>query len=200
MALLPSDPQQQRKLLIGLVPLLGLFAYWYFYHGDKKAEIASLESRLESLESKNAAARARAQRGGPELERTLAEYERYIVKLEELVPDSEEIPELLHMISVQAQQYGVELARLTPHNPEPGDFYMLQTHDVAVFGKYHDIGRFLAAVGSLPRIVTPVNLVLVPRQGSDGTADIQATFRIKTYVIPEGGNLAANQGGPNGRG
>ena len=63
MALLPSDPQQQRKLLIGLVPLLGLFAYWYFYHGDKKAEIASLESRLESLETKNAAARARAQRG-----------------------------------------------------------------------------------------------------------------------------------------
>lgn len=200
MPLLPSDPQQQRKLLIGLVPLLGLFAYWYFYHGERKAEIATLESRLESLETKNAAARARAQRGGPELEMMLAEYERHIAKLEELVPKSEEIPELLHMISVEAQEHGVELGKLTPHNPEPGDYYMLQTHDVAVFGKYHDIGRFLAAIGSLPRIVTPVNLVLVPRQGSEGTAEIQATFRIKTYVIPEAGDLATNQGGPNARG
>lgn len=192
MPLLPADPQQQRKLLIGLVPLLGLFAYWYFYHGRKQDEIASLESHLESLESKNAAARARAQQGGPQLEQRLAEYERVIGRLEELVPNSEEVAELLHAISLQAQQHGVEVVQLTPHNPQPGDYYLLQSHDVAVFGKYHDVGRFLAAIGSLPRIVTPFNLVLVPRQASDGTAQVQATFRIKTYVIPETGNPATS--------
>ncbi len=200
MALLPSDPQQQRKLLIGLVPLLGLFGYWYFYHSGRKEKIAALESRLESLESKNAAARSRVQQGGPELEKRLAEYELYIAKLEELVPESEEIPELLHAISVQAQQNGVEVARLTPHNPQPDGYYLLQTHDVAVLGKYHNVGRFLAAVGSLPRIVTPVNVVLTPRQGRDGTTEVQATFRIKTYVIPDDVDRATVQGGANARG
>ncbi|HEX6940229.1 MAG TPA: type 4a pilus biogenesis protein PilO [Longimicrobiales bacterium] len=198
MPLLPTDPQQQRKLLIGLLPLVALLGYWYFIHGKRKAQIAALESRLESLEAKNNAARARTRQGGPELERTLAQYEAHIARLEELVPKSDEVSRLLHSMSVSAQENGVELAKLTPQNPEPGTYYTLHMHDMAVFGTYHDVGRFLTAIGSLPRIVTPVNLTLVPRGERDGVMEIQASFRIKTYVIPEA-PPAAPGGGSNAR-
>ncbi|HEX7118720.1 MAG TPA: type 4a pilus biogenesis protein PilO [Longimicrobiales bacterium] len=199
MALLPSDPVHQRKLMIGLIPLLALFGYWYFLHGKKKDEIAALETRLENLETKNAAARVRARQGGPELERRLAQYEEHIRRLEELVPQSEEVPELLHSISVEAQENRVDLAKLTPQTPVPGTYYTLQTHDMIVLGAYHDVGRFLTAVGSLPRIVTPVNLTLTPVAAEDGATHVQAEFRIKTYVIPEAKPAAQPAGGPNAR-
>lgn len=187
MALLPSDPKQQRMLMIGLLPIVGLFAYWYFMHGGRTEEIDQLSSRLETLESKNAAARARAQAGGPELEERLALYEQHIARLEELVPSSEEVPELLHSMSLRAQETGVDLAKMTPADSTPGPYYTLQSYDIVVFGAYHDVGRFLTAVGSLPRIVTPVEVAITPRgRGGEGPAQVQSSFRIKTYVLPQG--------------
>ncbi len=186
MALLPSDPKQQQRLLIGALPLLLLFGYWYFFHGKRREEITQLESRLETLETRNGAARARAMSGGPELEQKLARYEEHIVLLEELVPRSEELPDLLHAMTLRAQENRVDLVRLTPGGAEPSPFYTLQTYEISVFGAYHDVGRFLTAVGSLPRIVTPIELTVTRRAQTprDEGVQVQASFRIKTYVIP----------------
>lgn len=186
MALLPSDPTQQKKLLLGLLPLALLFAYWYFFHGKKTDEIAVLETRLEQLESKNDAARARARAGGPELEKRLALFEQHITRLEELVPSSEDLPDLLHAMTMRAQEHRVDLAKLEPEDPQPGPYYTLQAYQMVVIGNYHDVGRFLAAVASLPRIVTPVDVTVEPRRGSteDEAVQVQTRFRIKTYVLP----------------
>jgi type IV pilus assembly protein PilO len=185
MALQLSDPKVQKKLLAALAPLLLLLGYWYFYHGPQQEEIGELESRLEVLEGRNAAARAKAQ-GGPEIEKTLALYEEHILQLEKLIPLREEVPELLYDLSLRAQENGVELARLNPNAETPGAYYNLHTYEVAIFGGYHDIGRYLAAVGSLPRIVTPYDVTIQPRQERDrsGAIRLQAEFRIKTYVLP----------------
>lgn len=199
MALLPSDPQKQKKLLLGALPLLLLFAYWQFYHGPRKEEIAALEQRLEQLETKNAAARARAQQGGPELEKKLALYEAHITRLEQLVPKAEEVPQLLHDLTLRAQETGIELARLRPNEQTPGPYYTLHTYDVAIYGNYHEVGRYLASIGSLPRIVTPYDLTLQPRQEVDrsGQVRLQADFRIKTYVLPSDGAAEANGNASN---
>ena len=186
MALLPSDPTQQKKLLLGLLPLALLFAYWYFFHGKKTDEITRLETRLEQLESKNDAARVRARAGGPDLEKRLALFEQHIIRLEELVPSSEDLPDLLHAMTLRAQEHRVDLAKLEPEPPVPGPYYTLQSYKVVVFGGYHDVGRFLAAVASLPRIVAPVDITIVPRPRSAGDEEVQVqtSFRIKTYVLP----------------
>lgn len=188
MAPLPSDPKARQKLLLGALPLLLLGAYWFFLHGSKVEEIERLESRLESLESKNNTARARAMAGGVlELEQKLALYEEHVAWLEELVPRSEEVPELLYAISLRAQESRVDLAVFNPGEDSPGPYYTLKTFEIGVLGGYHDIGRFLTAIGSLSRIVTPYDLVLAPRRTSspDEPFQVQATFRIKTYVIPD---------------
>jgi type IV pilus assembly protein PilO len=195
MALSLNDPQQRNKLLAGVLPLLLLGGYWYFYHGDRQDEITALEERFEQLDTKNAAARARAQQGGPDLEKKLALYEAQIIRLEELVPKSEEVPQLLHDLALRAQENGVELARMKPNEESAGAFYTLQTYDLAVFGGYHNIGRFLTAVGSLPRIVTPYDLKVQPRAEKDrsGAVRVQAEFRIKTYVLPPATPVAAEE-------
>jgi type IV pilus assembly protein PilO len=188
MALLPTDPQQQRKLLIGLVPLLLLFAYYQFMHGGRAERIVEMETHLESLETTNAAAKVIAATGGPELQRRLAIYEEHMRRLEELIPNREEVAELLHSMGLRAQNAGVELTKMKPEADEPGAYYTRRTYEMGVSGTYHDVGLFLSHVGSLPRIVTPTELKLLNNSqatAKDGTPLIDAGFRIVTYVLPD---------------
>lgn len=186
---LPKDKAGQQKLLLGIMPFLIFFGYYQFMHGKKKEEITTLEARLEELETRNNTARQIAMSGGPELQQKLALYEQHMKRLEELIPRNEEVAALLNGLSERAIDTNVDLALLKPEVGEQGEFYRQQTYQITVIGLYHDIGRYLAAVASLPRIITPVELALRPRGATeiarDGTPKLQASFRILTYVIPE---------------
>lgn len=204
MALLPTDSSSQKKLLIGLVPLLALFAYHQLMHGKKVTEADLLEDRLEQLTVTNNAAKILAAQGGPELERKLAIYEQHMRQLEELIPKREEVAELLYAVTLRSQSAGVELTGMKPEAQDPSPFYTRQIYEMGVRGSYHDIGVFLSEIGSLPRIVTPTQLKLtLPRQAEtdrNGQPLIDANFRIVTYVIPdpvtdpveEGDNVTTN--------
>lgn len=202
---LPKDKAGQQKLFLAVVPFLVFFGYYYFMHGEKKTEIAGLETRLEELENKNAAAKAQAMAGGPDLQQKLDLYEQHMKRLEELIPKSEEVASLLNSLSERAIDTSVDLSLMKPEISEAGEFYTQQTYQVQVIGLYHDIGRYLASIASGPRIVTPVELRLRPRpaneQTRDGTPKLNAEFRIVTYVIPpapEPAEPTPPQGGASG--
>jgi len=189
MGLLPTDAksrQQLRYLLIAL-PLLAAGAFWYLVYQGRVTEIANLKTQVEALETTNAAAKALAARGGPELRKKVALYEQHVARLEELIPRSEEVPDLLHDVTMRAQDAGVELNLMRPEKSTVVDFYTRQVYSMSVMGPYDGVGRFFAAVGSLPRIVTPVHLRLIPRTEIDksGAVRLQAEFQIVTYIAPE---------------
>lgn len=190
---LPDDPGQQRRLLIGLVPLLAVFAYWYFLHGTYVEELGAMETRLETLETRNTQARLRAPQSR-ELEERLVRFERHIERLEALVPRGEEVSQLLNTISERADQIGVSLARFTPAQADRGTHYSRRTFEMTVQGTYHEIGRFLAEIGSLPRIITPVDFGIQPYTLRGRDNQLEASFRIETYVLPESNGAPANAG------
>jgi type IV pilus assembly protein PilO len=186
MNLLPADPKKQKYLLVGLLPLVGAVFYWQTIHTAQTEENGQLRQRLETLDTRNAAARVQALRAGPELAQRLEQYRTHIDRLERLLPSSEEVPQLLNDMTLRARESGVELALLQPETEVPGAFYTRQVYEISVFGAYHDVGRFLAAVGSLPRIVTATDLRLAPRpqNARTGAGALEATFRIQTYILP----------------
>lgn len=188
MALLPQNPEQQKKLLAGVVALVLLFMYYQFIHMTRTAEIDVLKTRLEALETTNAAAKALAMQGGPELENKLAMLEQHMLRLEELIPQREEVPDLLHAMTLRAQAAGVELTRMSPQLEERGPYYSKQTYEIGVTGAAHRVGRYLAEVGSLPRIVTPIQLTVRSGSGETerkGSPLLDASFRIVTYIVPD---------------
>jgi type IV pilus assembly protein PilO len=203
MALLPSDPQKQKRLAIGMAPLLLAFAFYYFVHSPKAEELATMETRLEDLEAKNATARAIvAQGGGPDLQQRLALYEANMEQLEQLIPSRAEVPELLRSITVEAQRNGVELVSMAPSGEEPGTYYMRQTYDISVRGGYHEIGSFMSVLGSLSRIITATEMNLAPAGNRNAPADsvsLMAEFVAETYVIPEPGELQDTAAAPANR-
>jgi type IV pilus assembly protein PilO len=193
MALLPTNSSSQKKLLIGLVPLLGLLAYHQLAHGKKVTEVEVMEDRLEQLTVTNNAAKFLAAQGGPELERKLAIYEQHMRQLEELIPKREEVAELLYAVTLRSQSAGVDLTKMSPEAQDPSPFYTRQIYEMGVRGTYHDVGLFLSEIGSLSRIVTPTQLrITVPPQPETnrrGEPLIDASFRIVTYVIPDAANV-----------
>lgn len=182
------DPQQKKKLFLGLVLVAGLgyLAYSYVYQPRAEAN-AQLEERLEALELKNRTARALMEsEGRSAVERRLALYREQLQRVEGLIPSSEELPDLLDAISAEAQRTGVELALIQPVGASAEAFYTRRTYDLAVRGTYHEIASFLAEIGSLPRIVTPMNLRMTVDQEPEGneSPELEARFSIETYVLP----------------
>ena len=84
MALLPQDPQKQKKLLIGLLPILAAFAYYQFYHTGRSLEVTELQANVERLETSNAAMRTIVSRYGQDLQQRLAIYQAHVGQLEAL--------------------------------------------------------------------------------------------------------------------
>jgi type IV pilus assembly protein PilO len=193
MALPPLDPQMRKNLMLGgvMIALLGYLFYDYVY-SPRQAEVEVLRTRVEELRTRNSAARALTKGVGTDVEGTLALYRRQLQSVEGLIPSSEELPDLLDAISAEAQRTNVEIALIQPSGATEEDYYTRRAYDMAVVGRYHDVGDFLTRVASLPRIVTPLNLTLAPSSASAGSATpaqadavrVEARFSIESYVIP----------------
>jgi len=195
MALVPDDPKQRNALLIGLVAVAAFyFGFWDMWYVPRTEELERMETRLEQLEDQNRSAQILATRGGEELRQRLALYQRHVMKLEELIPASEEVPTLLNNITQEGRRTSVEVASIRPEPPEPGAYYTKQSYEMEVVGSYHNVGEFLASIASLSRIITPVDMSLSPFTGASEVVEVEfpltASFRIETYVVPEGSSQA----------
>lgn len=189
MRLLPEDPQQRQKVLLGLllVALLGFLSYRYVYT-PRTAEVAALRARVDALDEQNGRARALVQGQGVEAaEAQLRLHREQLKVVEGLIPSAEELPDLLDAIAAEAQRTGVDLALIQPVDAQEERFYTRRTYDLAVLGSFHAVGDFLTRVASLPRIVTPFNLSLTVHADSTRRSDLpqlEAKFGIETYVLP----------------
>jgi len=189
MRLLPDDPRVQRRILALFMPFLILLGYWYLILGPGREGLRETEIALERIGGRNDQLHSRLTALDPISEASLELYEEYLHHLEGLVPLDGELPELLHDLTIRAREDGVELIRLSPLGQRPGSYYTVHEFEVALIGRYHDIGHYLAEVGSLPRIVQSYALEL-RRIGAPGLPDgpiLQAEFKIRTFTIPTAG-------------
>jgi type IV pilus assembly protein PilO len=198
MALLPDEPKQKNALIIGIIAVASFYFFWSYWYTPIKTEVDEMTARLEQLESENNRAQIIATRGGSELQDRLAAYEQHVVRLEALIPQREEVATLLNDVTTVARQTGVQLANLTPEADDVGVFYTKQSYALEVVGEYHDLGRFLSTISSLPRIITPINLEMVRFQGNrnvlDMRAPLEAKLQIQTYILPASSASPAGSG------
>jgi len=202
-ALLPADPKQRKQALV--LMLLVVAAMWWagriYFIVPRTEVIDGDRARLEALEQRNRRARIEANQKDA-LEERMAVMERQLRVFEEFIPDSEEVPELLDAISHEAALVGVEMIRLRPQSAETGEYYTKQTWELAVIGEYHDIGRFLARVASLPRIIKPANIQISIAPQSRATRNMEAPLEvslvIETFVIGATPTTPVSQGASRG--
>jgi len=199
MALLPQDRRGQMLLVFTLLAAASLY---FLYAGTPIGGVPgwkslgktrdSLQNKIDSLDSQVKAAQRVVRQGTvAQLERRLAEYRASLDLMRQLVPNGEEIPNLLDDISSRAKIRGAEVVNFQPSALESGSPFDTKRVRFIVKGQYDQIGEFLADIASLPRVIVPYDVKIERVQGpaSDSIrlrrgALLQASFQIRTYVKP----------------
>lgn len=185
----PTDPTQRNWMLGGIAFLVAIVPFRMYLLAPVEEENLLVAAHVETLDDQNRRARVQAARGGGELEERNRIYERHVQKLEELIPSSDNFGTLADDISNVGRLTDVRIDRMDPEPAEPVAFYDKRSYDMAAIGEYHNVGRFLTAIASLSRIVTPVEIdIRVYDQAGrypDMVSPVIVTFRIETYVVPD---------------
>jgi type IV pilus assembly protein PilO len=192
-----SMPQNQRDQIMLAVAVIGLAlagAYYYFLYTPKVVEIETLTERVTNLDASNNRAKAVVARGTVEDMRAQAAVLRDNLDLmRTLIPASNEVPALLDQIIAAARRTGLDFSNFQPVAPVVGEQFDTHRYRMSAQGSFHQIAELLAAIGSLRRIIAPVNISLTPapaaaaRRGARPSTPeaplLNATFDIQTYIV-----------------
>jgi type IV pilus assembly protein PilO len=189
-------PQTQREqVLAGIVVfsvLLAVLFYMQVYQ-PKAAELDTTEARVATLDSANARAKRDLAKGSvDQLRARVAQYAASLELMRQLVPTSNEVPALLEQVSTAARRVNLDIGSVVPEPVLGGETFDTYRYRLTVKGGYHALAEFLSNVGSLTRIVAPVNLKLtpVPSQqktvAKDAPAMLNSEFEIQTFVARTG--------------
>ena len=187
---LSTNPRDQRLFAIGAIFIVVALAYGWFVYKPKNAELSALETRVDTLAAQNQRARVELSKGNAEeLRAQAAQYRQNLTLMRQLVPTGNEVPALLEQVSTAARRVGLDLSEVQPEPVIPGDEFDTYRYKITIVGGYHELGQFLTNVGSLTRIIAPVNLKLTPATGEQakrharkGGSALQSDFEMQTYV------------------
>jgi len=188
MALLPSNSRDQKMLVYAIVPIALAIAYWYLLWSPQNVLLGETQSRVDSLLVVNQRAKAELAQGKTaELKAEAESYAQDLEVMRQLVPTGNEVPALLEQVSTAARRVGLDIADVQPLPQLTGDQYDAYKYRMSVKGSYDQIALFLSNVGSLQRIVAPVNLSLNPNPSPGPrklprSQALDARFEIQTYV------------------
>lgn len=197
MAMGPQGQREQVLLTVAILALAAVGAYGYFVFVPRSKEIAKTRARVQALASLNEHAKEEMAHGNPQdLRRELAHYRQNLELIRSLVPAGNEVPALLEQVSTAARRAGLDLSTVDPQPVVRGDNYDTYRYGIALVGGYHSLATFLTNVGSLTRIVLPVDLTLqLPTNAPAGSAKadstaaaIEARFQLETFVVHKPAN------------
>ncbi|MBX3173564.1 MAG: type 4a pilus biogenesis protein PilO [Gemmatimonadaceae bacterium] len=189
MAGLPTNQRDQIMLIVGIVGIALGGLYWYFVYEPKGIELEATRARLEKLEASNQRARTLLARGTAEEMEAEAKLLRDNLELiRTLIPAGNEVPALLDQIVGAARRTGMDVGSFVPGPVVQGEEFDTYRYQMQITGQYHQIGELLSAIGSLRRIIAPVNLSLQPSTAvsaatGPGSQSLNATFDLQTYVV-----------------
>jgi Tfp pilus assembly protein PilO len=156
-----------------------------------KDTIAARKKTIDSLVAMtDSAKKILAQGSVDDLRRRLEGYRSSLELMRRLVPDRNEVANLMDEISTRAKIRGVTVAQFLPMPTEPGPApFETYRYQYSIMGRYDQLGEFLSDVASLQRIIVPVDLTLSvvdvakAKVLGDSTGSLlEARFQIRTFV------------------
>ena len=151
-----DEPRQQKHAVVVLLFIAAIVMFYQFRWAPLRAERNEVTEHLELLEHTNTRARAITQPDRvAELERRENDYREAMAAYDAILPDAAAVPLLLAQVSSAALSEGVEIVQFTPLEASGDEDLVEFPFDLEVQGRYHSVGRFLAGVVNLPRVVRP---------------------------------------------
>lgn len=171
--------KEQMGQIAAAVVFGGLFIYLYlFYFWLPTAK--SIEQNSKKV--------ATMERDIDNAKKQKAKYKNLEAKLESLkleradavkkLPSEKRIPDLIRAVTRLSKKYRVNVKSISPSGQAKVEYFTKVTYKIALTGNYHDIGRFLTALGMEERILTSENLSI---SASGGDVSGTASFTLAAY-------------------
>ncbi len=157
----------------------GLFVYVYLFYfwlptaktiEENSQKVASIEADINKAKMQKAKYK--------DLEAKLVSVKAEKEAAEKKLPRDRKLPDLLRTITTLSRRYRVSITAINPSGSAKVEYFTKVTYQISLKGNYHDIARFLTAIGLEERIMTSENLNLTAASGElSGTA----TFTLAAY-------------------
>jgi len=168
-------------LLVAVVIAAGLFFIGnFFWFEDMRGSIEAKDAKLQELQQKIIAGRAAKSRL-PQFREEVRRLELDLGRLLKILPTQRKTEDLLRRFRGLGEQGDLNLARLTPANPTPVDFYSEWPIRMYIEGTYHELALFLDRISQLRRIINVENLKIRIKKRVDHHT-ITAEFIAKTFI------------------
>lgn len=191
MAIFKSD-RDKILLLVIIAAIASVYAFYTFRWTPVNDTLQASQNHVDSLDAWNRKAQNEMSKNSEKaLLQQAARSAQSLQVMRQLVPTGNEVPTLLEQVSTAARRVGLDVSDIQPQPVVPGDQFDTYRYSLRILGDYHSVAEFLTNVGSLTRIITPVNVKLMPPANPQAAAKlkrrkddaiIQANFDIQTYV------------------
>ena len=162
--------------------IAGAAAFWNFYARDAQAEIDQRRGQLAKLQQEISRGLATAKRL-PEFRREVSSLEAQLERLRAVLPEEQDVADLLRRVQAMATQSNLEIVGLTPKAVTKKQLHAEWPIGLKLEGNYHDLGNFLDRVSKFPRIIN-VGDIKIDARGSQNTGTtISAECTATTFVL-----------------
>ena len=178
--------------MLAIVAVVAVLAgsYWNWVWQPAQDKITVLSMHADSLDAGNKIAKAEVDSGNAPKIRAQADLfaREWESDATSRAHGQSRCPGSLDAVSTAARQAGLDVSEFSPDGVVPGNGFDIYRFKLGVTGPYHQIAEFIANIGSLERIVEPINVVLAPsgrppeRRPRKDEALLDAHFDIQTYV------------------
>jgi type IV pilus assembly protein PilO len=189
MAIGPKTQRDQIMVVVAVLAALLIIPYWYYAWKPKADTLTVVQEHVDKLDAANQKAKAELAKGNvDQLRAEAAVLTKNLEIIRQLVPTSNEVPSLLEQVSTAARRVNLDLGSVEPEPTVEGEQFDTYRYKISVQGDYHGIAEFLTNVGTLTRIIAPVNLQLAPASGQPSggkkrtESQLDTKFEIQTYV------------------
>jgi type IV pilus assembly protein PilO len=164
--------------------LIAAGAFWNWYARDAQASIEQRGAQLGKLRTEIDRGLATARRL-PEFRREVEQLESQLDRLRAVLPEEQDVADLLRRVQAMATQSNLEILGFTPHAIAKKQLHAEWPIGLKLEGTYHDLGSFLERVSKFPRIIKVGDIKIDSLANQSGGTTITAQCTATTFVLLE---------------
>lgn len=192
-------PRSQRLLVVGLVYVFIIVAFYFSLISPVVDEISSAERQQNELVTKRNQVRQRAENRAAfeaELGDLTAELKQALKEL----PNDREIPGLLSEIDGHARKSALDVRRFQPLPELLHEYYAEVPVSLMMDGGYHEIGMFFDRVRMMGRIVSVQDIQISDPVASGSDTRMKVSAQAVTYRFLTDAEIEAQRNKPKPKG
>lgn len=178
--------------------LAGAGAFWNWYARDAQASIEQRRGQLAKLRQEIDRGLSTAKRL-PEFRQEVASLESQLERLRAVLPEEQDVADLLRRVQGMATQSNLAILGFTPHAVTKKQLHAEWPITLKLEGNYHDLGSFLERVSKFPRIINVGDIKVNARPNQNDGSTITAECTATTFVLLDQKEAAAAAAKPGAK-